>query len=264
MTDEINTDNLPENPEAEAIQPLSSSDAITGIFTEPCETFQTIAATHKKNYWLLPLIIMIVAGLISTFLFYRDSQLVDKIMDKQKEKVTQQMEEQVKNGKMSKEDAKVALERAEKFMDPKGIFFQAMGYISTVLLPVILGLLLSVVYLVALKIMKADFEYANILNAIGVPAVILAIGSIITIVLSILMGEISTLSPGLLLKEEMVGKMLNGFLVKLDVFTIWYFFIVSIGLSKIARIKSAAAYGIVFGVFIAYALITGLLFGAMG
>jgi len=264
MTDENSVNNLPENPETEAVQPLSSSDAMTGIFTEPSETFHTITLTPKKNYWLLPLIIMVVAGLISTFLFYRDTQLVDKIMDKQKEKVVQQMEEQVKKGKMSPEDAKIAIERAEKFMDPKGIFFQAMGYISTILMPVIMGLLLSVIYLVALKIMKANFEYANILNAIGVPAVILAIGSIITIVLSIIMGEISTLSPGLLLKEAMVGKMLNGFLVKLDVFTIWYFVIVSIGLSKIAKIKSGAAYGIVFGVFIVYALVTGLLFGSIG
>ena len=103
---------------------LSITDAISGTFTSPGPTYETIEATPKKNYWLVSMIICVVLALISTFIFLNDTELVDKVMDKQKQKMYETMDERVKSGQMSKEDANVAIEQAEKFMDPEGLFFQ--------------------------------------------------------------------------------------------------------------------------------------------
>ena len=85
MNEEYN--NLESNPPEESNQTeqLSNTDAMAGIFTSPSETFETIADTQKKNYWLLPMIISILIGLVTTFLFMSDAELVSKTMEKQKQ-----------------------------------------------------------------------------------------------------------------------------------------------------------------------------------
>lgn len=44
-------------------------------------------------------------------------------------------------------------------------------------------------------------------------------------------------------------------LSKIDIFQIWFYLLVAIGLSKIARISIAKSAGIVFGIFIVYAIV---------
>ena len=68
----------------EPLEQLSISDAITGVLTGPGETFETIISTKKKNYWIVPVMLSIVIGVVVTFIFFRDAQLMSGIMDKQK------------------------------------------------------------------------------------------------------------------------------------------------------------------------------------
>ena len=88
--------------------------------------------------------------------------------------------------------------------------------------------------------------------------IITIIGSIIGLVLSILMGTVSTLSPALIFNEGMVGSKMVEFLTKVDLISIWYYFAVAIGISKIARISSGKSYGIVFGVWVFWILVSSL------
>ena len=268
MTEENKT-NQQEQPDSKDLAPtepveefetLTKSDAVAGIFTEPGNTFSIIAASAKQHYWVLPVIIFIVVNLISAFLFFSDEQLVTKVMDKQLQKVEQRMEENVKSGKMTQEEADVALEQTEKFMNPKSVFFLITGYGSGVVLPFILMFALSLVYLIALKILKADFDYVNILNVIGLSFIILAIGKILDVVISILTGDINTISLGLLFNEGSVGESLYKLMSSLDVFVIWFLILVAIGLSKISGIKSSVSYILVFGIWIVWILITSFVF----
>lgn len=265
MTEENKT-KQPEQPDNQNIEPveefeaLTKSDAVAGMFTEPGNTFSTIAASAKQHYWVLPIIIFIIVNLISAFLFFSDEQLVNKVMDKQFQKVEQKMEENVKSGKMTQEEADVALEQTEKFMNPKGVFFLITGYGSGVVLPFILLFVLCLVYLIALKILKADFDYVNILNVIGLSFIVLAIGKILDVVISILTGDINTISLGLLFNEESIGDSLYKLMTSLDVFVIWFSILVAIGLSKVSGIKSNVSYILVFGIWVVWILITSFVF----
>jgi len=240
----------------EPLEQLSISDAITGVITGPGETFETIISTKKKNYWIVPVMLSIVIGVVVTFIFFRDAQLMSGIMDKQKTQLEKSMDEQVKSGKMSPEQSKQAIEQAEKFMDPKSLFFQILGYGGVVVVPFLMLFVLSLVYLLLLKVFKADIDFGNLLNVVGLPMVITIIGSIISLVLSIVMGTVSTLSPALVLNAGMVGDKMAEFFTKVDLISIWYYFAVAVGLSKAAKISSGKSYGIVFGVWVFWIVIT--------
>ncbi len=231
-------------------QQLSPGEAITGVFTEPGETFETIASTPRKNYWILPVLISVVLSLAATFLFMRDAQLVDSVMDKQKAKLSEQFDKNVKEGKMSREDANKALEG----ISSESTFFKIAGYGGAVLGPFIILFLLSVIYMVILKISKAEFDFGNILNVVGLSTLIATIGSLLSMVVSILTGKISGIGLGLLFNEESIGAQMYSILSKADVFQIWFYVVIALGLSKVARIGFGKSAAMVFGVFIVYVI----------
>lgn len=245
-------------PSESLTEQLSPTDALIGIVSAPGDTFETLSTTKKKNYWILSVLITVIVSLVVTFIFFRDEQLISGMMDKQKAALEKQMEERVKSGKMTEEQAKIAIESAEKFMDPKGTFFQLIGYGSVVIIPFAMLIVLSLVYLIITKILKANVDFGNLMNIVGLPMIIGAIGSIVALVLSIVIGKMASLSPALVLTEEMVGSKLNEFLLKVDLFSIWYYVVVAIGLTKFGKISAGKAYGAVFGVWILWLIISSL------
>jgi hypothetical protein len=250
-----------QNIITEESQELTQMDAISGIFTEPGNTFEAIAKNPKKNYWLLPVLILVVTSIVSSFLFFSDAELVGNMMDKQKVKMRESMQEKVKSGKMTQEQANNAIEQAEKFMDPKGLFFRITGTAGAVISPFVMLFLLAVIYMLFLKMMKAEFDFTNILNIVGLSLIISAIGSVLGIVLSIIMGNLNTVGLSLILKPETVGETMHGLLMKLDVFTIWFYVLVAIGLSKVSKIKPSMSYLIVFGLWVIWLVLSTFVLG---
>jgi len=256
MQDSFNTNSEPQ-PETEQ---LSKIEAVTGVITDPGNTFDNISRFSKTNYWIFPMILMIVANMIGTFLFFQDEELTSKVMDKQKKQLREQMDEKVKKGDMSREEANLAIESAEKFMDPKGMFFKIIGFAMGIFSPFILLFILSLISLVIIKILKGDFNFVGTLNVIGLGNVIIAIGVIIGTVLSVLMGDLSGLSPALIFKEEMTGAKINTFLTKIDVFYIWFYIVISIGIAKAGKVKTMPVMIILFSIFLIYSALTSLVF----
>lgn len=253
---ENNNENLePLSDNVESVEEISVTDAVIGVITSPGETFETMAAAKRKNYWLLSVIVSIVIGLIAAFIFFKDEQLMSGLMDKQRTQLEKQMEEKVKEGKMSPEQSRQTIEQAEKFMDPKSLFFKIIGYGGAAIVPILMLFVLSLIYLLFLKMFKAEIDFGNIMNIVGLPMIITAIGAIVGLVLSVLLGKLAAVSPALLHSDGKLG----DFLMKFDLFTIWYYAAVAIGLSKFAKISSGKAYGLVFGVWVFWVLFTGAL-----
>ncbi|MFA5404150.1 MAG: hypothetical protein WC358_04375 [Ignavibacteria bacterium] len=170
------------------------------------------------------------------------------------------MQENVKSGKMSQEQANNAMEQAEKFMDPNGLFFKITGIAGAVVAPFLMLFVLSVIYMLLLKMFKANFEFTNILNVVGLSLIVSAIGSIIAIVLSIILGELNTVGLTLIFKADTVGEALHDLFMKLDVFSIWFYILVSIGLVRVAKIKPVISYMIVFGLWAIWLVISTFVF----
>ncbi|MBK8381798.1 MAG: YIP1 family protein [Ignavibacteria bacterium] len=256
MDEEKNLQQSPGLQSSGQYEQLSNADAMSGIFTAPGETFETIANTPKKNYWILPVLVAVVIGLISTFLFMQDAELTSKTMDKQKEKMREKFQESVQQGKMTQEDSDKALES----MNPSGMMFKVFGFGGAVVGPFIILLLLSVFYLIALKIMKGQFDFTNILNVVGLAMLIGSIGSLIAVVISVLKGNMVTIGPSLLFSEESVGQKIYTLLTKIDLFSIWFYAVIAIGLSKVGRVSIFKSSAVVFGLWIVYILVSSFVF----
>ena len=226
----------PEPPEE-----LSSTDAMVGVITQPGDTYSSIGQGSVKKYWLMPVLVFIIINLISTFIIFSDPEILSKKMDDQLEQTKEKLDESVKKGDMSKEEADQSLEMTKKFMNPESPVTQGIGYLFSVIGPFFVLFLLSLIYFIGLKIFKSGAGYSDMLNVVGLAFIISAIQQLITAVLSILMGEVSTLSLGLILSADTVGNGLNSFLNALDVFSIWFYIVISIGLTRIGKISSGQA-----------------------
>lgn len=248
--------NNPEEIQQEQHEELSKTDAISGIFTSPGETYETIANTPKRNYWLMAILICIALGYVSTFLFTRDNELTTRVMEKQKHKIREQMEQKAKEGSMTKEESEKAIEQSEKFTDTGGTFFKIIGYAGATAGPFLILFILSFIYLVILKIIKADFEFVNIMNVVGLAMVIGAIGNLIGTVLSVLKGDIVTAGLSLVMNEASLGEKVYDLITKLDLFSIWFYIVVGIGLSKIGKIETSKSIMISFIPYILYLAVT--------
>ena len=242
------------------IEPISKTDAIVGVFTEPGNTYEAIAQTKDTYYWLYPILICVVLGLISAFIGQSDKQLFSDMMDKQKKKMHEKMDEQVKAGKLTQEQAQKQIEQSEKFMDPNGIFFKLMAYVGASIGIIIFFILVSLLYFVGLKIFKSPAGFGDAMNVVGLGMLISSIGGLLAMVLSVVMGHFVSVGAGLVLKEEAVGEKMYKLATSLDVFAIWEHVIFAIGLSKIGRISMGQSYGLVFGLWILWIGISTFVF----
>jgi competence protein ComGC len=254
-------ENKPDQPteqiaEEEPRENISLSDAMTGVITSPGETFEEVKLSSKKNYWLVPMLILIVVSMISSFLFFNDDELSQQVRDKQKKAMVENLEKKVKAGEMSREQMNEALEKAEKFMSKSGPFF----YVSITLFPAIgifiLFLIKGLIFWGGLKIFKGTATYVNVLSVLGLAAVIDSILTIVNIVLSILMGKIVNIGPSLIVTAESVGENMNKFLSHFDVLGIWYLAVIAIGFAKAANVSTGKSFALVFVLWLIYICVT--------
>lgn len=257
MEEERNT-NLPEasSDETSQYEELSKVDAMSGVFTAPGETYETIANTPRKNYWLMPVLIAIALGLVATVLFMQDAELFGKAMEKQTAKMREQFQKSVKEGKMTQEDMDKTMEN----MGANSPFVRIMGYAGALIGPFLILLVLSTIYFVALKIMKSQVDFVNVMNVVGLAMLIYTVGNVLAVVVSILTGNLTSIGLGLVMSEESVGEKVYGILTKLDVFSIWFYVVIAIGLSKVGRVSLGKTSLIVFTLFLLYVIVTSLVF----
>jgi hypothetical protein len=262
---EENKDQIPGSIETDnltvPVESISIGDAMAGVFSEPGNTFEAVKSSAKKNYWLIPLIILIAVSIISSFLVTRDEELVSEIKTQQKEAVKKRLDESVKEGKMTREQADQQIEQTEKMFG--GSMFVIFGLIGSVFGVLLIFFLKALVYWGGLKIFKGSAGYGDIMNVLGLTSLIMAIQLIVDTVLAILMGKLMmNIGPVLFFSEESVGKSMFTFIANFDMINIWYSIIVGIGLAKVSNLKNSITVPFVFALWLIWVLLTS--FGPFG
>ena len=245
--------------QAPETEPISKTDAMVGVFTEPGNTFESIAAT-KGNYWLFPILVCLVLGLIASVIVQSDPQLLGGMMDKQKKKMQEGYEQQIKEGKKTQEQAQQEMEAASKFMDPNGTLFKVMAYAGPTVGVFVMFIIISLLYFLGLKIFKSTAAFTDVMNVVGLGMLISSIGGLVAMVLSVVMGHLTSVGAGLFLKEENVGEKMYKLATSFDIFAIWEHVVYSIGLSKVGRISMGQSYTLVFGLWIIWILVSTFVF----
>ncbi len=148
--DQVNPPEEIENSEVQ--ENITVGDAMAGVFSEPGSTFQSVKQSSKKNYWLIPLLILIVVSMLSSILVTRDEELTSEIKTQQKEAMKKRFDEAIKEGKMTKEQADEQLAQTEKMFG--GSTFVIFGLIGSIAGVLVIFFIKALIYWGGLKIFK--------------------------------------------------------------------------------------------------------------
>ncbi len=128
--------------------------------------------------------------------------------------------------------------------------------------------LITVVFFAIIKIAGGQGKFKQYLSVIGYAYVISALYLLITLCVSYFTGslhlDIPLTSIGNAFGDGMKGSFLFGMIKGLDVFKIWYYAVIAIGLQVVSGFKKSTIYGIVAIVFTITLLIAGAGEAAMG
>jgi len=249
--------------EEEAFE-LSHSDKLVGVFTNPTDTFkQTASFPPKTSDWLIPIFGLIIVIIISNFLMLRNPEIKQALKEKQIAKMEKNFDKMVESGKLTQEQADEQLNKIEDGMDKQmagvGQIFQVVGTFFGVF--IFFFIIAGIYFLFAKFALHGDGTYQSALVATGLPAYISILATIVKLILALTMAKfLADTSVASIMGSD--TSTLTGFILgKLDVFAIWGYVVVSIGLAKMFKSESTGKYyAMIFGLWIGF----GLLFFFLG
>lgn len=253
-----------ENFEEIEEEQLGFSDKMVGIFTEPGNIFENISKFElKASNWVIPVILVIVFSIASQFFVMSNPQIKYDIIEKQMKKVEKNFEDAVAEGNMTQEQADQYLSSTrERMENMTGSGTQVV--INAVSITVVTFIMFFIVsgffFLLAKFALKGEGSYSIALSAYGLPYYILILQAIVVTILSLLMNKLVTgVSIATFMdveKTEIMGYILS----KIDIFSIWFYTLVSIGFAKLFKASNSTKYFImVFGSWIGFSIIFFLL-----
>lgn len=236
-------------------QNITLSDALSGVFTEPSETFTSVKHSTKSTYWVIPLIILAVITSLASFLVLNDEELSSEIRKKQTEAVKERFEKAVKEGKMTREQADEQLEKTQNAMG--GGIFVVIGIAGGFFSVVIFFFVKTLIYWGGFKIFKGTGTFINVMNVLGLASIITSIQMLIDTALAIFTGRLFiNIGPILLFTEEQLGNSLYKFVANFDLINIWYLIVLAIGLARVSHVKLSISIATVFVLWLIWITLT--------
>ncbi|HEY6187498.1 MAG TPA: YIP1 family protein [Pyrinomonadaceae bacterium] len=263
-----NTDNLTPHAYAASQPPLpdgpkmSTVETLTGIFFEPGRTFDSLRA-HPR--FIAAALITTVLTCLFTFAFFQRAGYENV------------MRAAIENSPRADQMTPEQKERALSFY--QNPFLKAINYISPLIGVASIYATGAALYLLGVMLMGRSITY---LQALSVWAYSSFAPNLLTILVSLILlflksqEELSTMQPGRSLARANLGilvdpkatPVLGALLGSFDVFIFYGLFLAALGLRKVARLSSGAAWGIVLGLWligiiikVALAAITGTVIG---
>jgi hypothetical protein len=245
--EEMQNQEAPKMSSVEAEQEefeMSHTDKLVGVFSEPSNTFEKISKFPLKTAdWIIPVLVTIVVVILSQIVFMSNPTLKAELQQKQIAAMEKRMNEMVASGQMTQTQANEQMDRMNENIGQMG----TIQIVSTVVgIPIVTFIVFFVVsgffFLLAKFVLKGDGVYKGAMIAYGLPFYILVIQSIVVVIVSIAMGKVLTginVAELLGMEKSTIG---GFFLGKLDIFSIWYYVILGIGLAKIFKSVAVKKY----------------------
>ncbi len=252
--DEFNNDDLTQNVEDE----ISITDKMVGVLTEPSGLFQKLSHQKPKVLdWVLPIILIIIFASLSRFVMMSNPEIKADAIEKQMTMMEKNIQEAVDKGNLSQEKADEILEKTRESMEKGGTSQLVMAAVGIAIFSFIIFFIITgIFYLVAKITLGGTGTYSDAMVAYGLPFYILVIQIIVMIIVSMAMNKmfIDT-SVGSFLGME--NNTLIGLLAhKLDIFSIWFYAVVSIAFAKMFKSENTTKYLITFfGLWIGFSVL---------
>ena len=252
------TSSTPQTGDQQAEEELNHSDKMIGIFTEPSKTYESIAKFPTKTIdWFLPVFLTFLIIAITQIVINSNKGLHSQIVDKQMTRMQENLDKAVKDGRMTQDQANQQLNAIQDRMETFGGIQIVFIFVGVFIGGFIVFFIVSGIYYLFVKfLLKGDGNFNSVLVASGLTFYIAIIQIILATIFTFALGR---LLPDTSLASFMDSDKLSfaGFVFsKLDIFSIWIYIVLSIGLAKMFKSQTTGKYYItVFGIW----LIGGLL-----
>lgn len=128
------------------------------------------------------------------------------------------------------------------------------GLVSTPVMSLVMLLVTTLIFFVILKIMGSEGKFKAYLSVIGYAGVISSLYTLLVLVISNFTGSLH-LDPTLtslatLVSPDSIGVVLYNVLKCIDIFSIWYYVVIAIGLATVSKVKKKYVYSVVFAIFL--------------
>lgn len=240
-------ENITGQPQSEPVEEMSAMQRVVGMFTQPQKVFQYLKV--KPEFWV-PIIITIIAGVVSSFLVY-DIAINEQVANY----------EQNENIPDAQRDA--IIDNIESHRQG------AWRYASIFLFPVIgvfaiFALVALVYWFIGNVILGGKARFKQIFSAFAYSYLIIAIvGTIVKIPLILSKESIKIhTSLAAFMSEEASRTALYRFLDGIDIFTVWMLAVFAIGYAVIYRFSQVKAFMGVFISWILYILVFNVALGS--
>ena len=240
--------------EVQQEEELSHSDKMVGIFTEPAKTFERMSKFPPRTMdWFTPMLILLVLVFIAQILMMTNKEIYYQIKQKQMARIEKNLNEMVKKGQLTQDQMNSQMNKIQdRFDQPPSVLQMVLQGVGILIFGFIIFFIITGIYFLFSKfVFKGDGSYQSALVASGMVAYIGMIQIILTTILAFVMGKmLNDFSAASFMNADKTT--LSGFLLaKLDVFSIWSYSILSIGLAKMFKASSTLKYFLlVFGVWI--------------
>lgn len=242
----------------ETEETLNHTDKLVGVFTEPGNTFQRMSTMPSKTTdWIIPLLILIIAAALSNFIMMSNPIIKHSMVEKQMTEIEKQFDQMVKEGKMTEEVKNQQLDAIQERMD-QGAGMQAVfTVIGIFIISFVSFFIISGVFFLIIKfLLGGDGTYKNALSAYGLPYYIIVVQIVAMVILALVTDRYFMSTSVASIMGIDVNSIPNWLLSKLDVFSIWYYAIISIGFAKMFKAKSVVPYfATVYGLWIGFGLV---------
>ena len=253
--DKLNNENLKENFEEEEI---SVTDKMIGVLSEPTDLFQKLSNQKPKvTDWLIPILLVIIVASLSRFIMMSNPEIKANAMEKQMEVIEKNFQEAVDKGNLTQEKADEQIEKIRERMEKGGPAQLLMTTVGILIFSFIMFFIIAgIFYLVAKLTLGGEGNYSTSMTAYGLPYYIIVIQIIVMIILAMTMNKMfidTSLGSFLdLANDSLLGVLAH----KLDVFSIWFYAVISIAYAKMFKSESVGKYYIaIFGLWIGFSVL---------
>ena len=229
-----------------AAPPTSLAARLTNVFLAPGEVFAEVKNNPPTPAnWVAPMIICMVAGIIYVMVVFSQPAVIQGM----KEAREKQLQKQVEAGTKTQKEADTATEAMEKYMTPMVV--KVFGIFGALLAtPVNLFFFAFLLWLIGRFGLKGQFGYMRGVEVVGLSMMISALGAIISMLLAVIYGNPAmTPSPALLLSHFDKHDRVHVLLAALNVMTLWFFAVLSVGLGQVSGRGFARAAAWIYGLW---------------
>ena len=237
---------------------MSLSGRLLNIYAAPGEVFETINASPPAvTNWLVPVLLACMVGVINVWVMFSQPAVQQQLEDQQ----TKKFEQMVAKGQMTHEQVKSIQERMG---DTQLTIVKIAGTFGAVVFSFTWLFFLSLLlWLLAWWIFKARFAYMKAVEMVGLCTMIGVLGGIVTMLIIVATGNMyMTPGPALLIRDYNLENKMHLLLSSLNLVTLWYIGVLSVGLSKLTAKSFATAAAWLYGIWL---LVRGvIIFSGLG